>query len=63
MDDLDPYEVDIIIYFVATSQETEYHEMLTGDKPAFPAPTMKDTKEDLHCARSPTPEPETSVIN
>lgn len=63
MDDLDPYKVDIIIYFVATSQESEYQEMLTGDKPVFPTPRMKDTEEDLHCARSPTPEPETSVIN
>lgn len=53
MNDLGPYEVDNIIYFIATSQEAEYQEMLTGDKPAFPVPNTEDAREDQPCAQSP----------
>lgn len=39
MEDLSPFEVDVLLYFIAVFQESEYQERLTGERPDFPNPT------------------------
>lgn len=40
MEDLSPFEVDVLLYFIAVFQESEYQESLTGERPDFPNPTL-----------------------
>lgn len=40
MEDLSPFEVDVLLYFIAVFQESEYQERLTGERPDFPNPTL-----------------------
>ncbi|KAJ5882305.1 uncharacterized protein N7529_000977 [Penicillium soppii] len=38
MKDLSQFEVDILLYFMAISQEGDYLKAMTGEKPTFPVP-------------------------
>ena len=58
MCDLSSYEVDVIIYFVAVSQEANYQEELTGERPTYPIPTILE-ETSPRSTRSMTPEPST----
>ncbi|KAJ5178855.1 hypothetical protein N7492_002065 [Penicillium capsulatum] len=56
MCDLSSYEVDVIIYFVAVSQEADYQEKLAGERPIYPIPTTLE-ETSPRSMRSLTPEP------
>ncbi|KAJ5772112.1 hypothetical protein N7520_002641 [Penicillium odoratum] len=40
MEDLSPFESNVLLYFMAISQESDYQEALTGERPRFPNPSF-----------------------
>jgi hypothetical protein len=45
MHELTDFQVDLLIYRLATSQDAAYRESLTGERPSYPTVTPSDTQE------------------